>query len=673
MRVLFLCLTALLIVSCNRDNQALTINSGNLNLEIDEFMRMKVNSQESDVPLSSEFLASDFLIGEKDFLNYEIQSTSSETIDGGKRWIIRGTFTENNIQIEKTTTLSTLEASPGMIITQSRFKNLGERISINKIISNRIKASSNGDEPPFWSFQGSSTSARADWIRPVNEGYYDKNYMGMNNSDYGGGIPVIDVWRKDVGVAIGHTNTYPTLVSLPTEMKLRDNKVSIAMEKEFPYPTIFENGEELATEEGFILVHEGDYYSALQQYSEFMQTQGISMPSSEEAAYESIWCAWGYERNFTLDEITGTLPKVKEMGIKWVVMDDGFQIAEGDWRANPERFSDESIKALVNEIHAQDMKAKIWWAPLAADPGSKVLVETPEARLFTEEWAPQFITWWDAYYLSPNNEFTEAHTRQTVQLFMQDWGFDGLKLDGQHMNATPADHNPASKLEYPEKAAETLPVFFKTIYDEARKIKPNAVVENCPCGTCMSFFNMPYMNQAVSSDPLSSWQIRHKGKTYKALIPNTAYYGDHVELSDDASDFASSFGIGAVLGTKFTWPKDNPTVNTSYLLTPEKEVIWKKWFSMYDEHMLSKEKYLGNLYDIGYDKPESHVVQKEKNMYYSFYADEWAGKITFKGLEDGRYIITDYVNDKELGTVSNENRSLDIDFKGYLLVVATPE
>ena len=45
---------------------------------------------------------------------------------------------------------------------------------------------------------------------------------------------------------------------------------------------------------------------------------------------------------------------------------------------------------------------------------------------------------------------------------------------------------------------------------------------------------MPYMNQAVASDPKSSWQVRHKGKTIKALMgPSAAYAGDHVELSDD--------------------------------------------------------------------------------------------------------------------------------------------
>ncbi len=211
-------------------------------------------------------------------------------------------------------------------------------------------------------------------------------------------------------------------------------------------------------------------------------------------------------------------------------------------------------------------------------------------------------------------------------------------------------------------------------YDEARKINPNAVVENCPCGTCISYFNMASMNQAVSSDPLSSWQIRHKGKTYKALVPNAAYYGDHVELSDNANDFASSFGVGAVLGTKFTWPKDNPNASDSFLLTPEKEKVWKKWFALYDEKMLSKANYLGDLYDIGYDRPETRVIKKQDVLYYAFYAKRWDGEIELKGLgKNTDYRIRDYFNNIDLGKVSLNDSTINASFKDFLLIEVSPD
>ena len=346
-------------------------------------------------------------------------------------------------------------------------------------------------------------------------------------------------------------------------------------------------------------------------------------------------------------------------------------MGEGDWEVNGNKFpeGDSQMKMLVDKIHENGMKAKLWWAPLAVDPCTNLLAENPDIILYTDEWAPRIITWWDAYYMSPVYQKTIDHTNKTLTMFLDDWGFDGLKMDGQHMNAVPPDYHPKHHLDYPEQACEQLPLFYKSVYQTTRNKKKNAVIENCPCGCCMSFYNMPYINQAVSSDPLSSWQIRLKGKVYKAILGKTAYYGDHVELSDDHEDFASSFGIGAVLGSKFTWPKDNPTASDSYLLTPEKEKKWKKWIGLYNELMLSKEKYLGQLYDIGFDKPEAHVIQKDNSLYYAFYNKNWNGKIELRGLDKNKnYLITDYIHNKSLGTVAGSNPFFQTSFKKYLLI-----
>jgi alpha-galactosidase len=191
----------------------------------------------------------------------------------------------------------------------------------------------------------------------------------------------------------------------------------------------------------------------------------------------------------------------------------------------------------------------------------------------------------------------------------------------------------------------------------------------CPCGAAMSFFNMPWTNQTVASDPTSSWQTRLKGKTYKALLGKTAYYGDHVELSDSARDFASQLGIGAVLGTKFTWPRDNPYAREGkFVLTPENEKIWKKWITMYNQKMLPTGNYRGELYDIGYDKPETHVIQKGDTLFFAFYNPQWNGEVELKGLERGSYRVFDYVNGKDLGTVDADNPRLTVSFRQYLLI-----
>jgi len=650
-----------------------TITNGDLIYMIDDQMHTSVLSADADKPLTiagtSEYLKlCDGKLESFSIATFE-ESSFNDQVGEGTFYEITGINKEFNI--EKKLILKTYNEFPNLISTQVTYTNQSAKdLCFTAWVNNHYNIPSQQDEPPFWAFRGSSSGARADWIKPVEEGFYQKNFMGMNNSDYGGGIPVTDLWRPDAGIAIGHLSLTPELVSLPTELRKYDNTAQIAIQKDFDYPTYLAVGDSITTLETFVSVHDGDYYNGLQQFSQLMQARGIKMPKSEPEAYEPIWCAWGYERNFTLDEVIGTLPKVKELGIKWAVLDDGFQEAEGDWHTNKTKFpkGDDQMRDLVKTIHKNGLKAKLWWAPLAADPGSKLLAENPKMRLYLSDWAPQYITWWDAYYLSPTHPKTIAHTKEVVDLFLKEWDFDGLKMDGQHMNGVAPDHNPESGLENPEDAVRKLPEFYKKIYEEARSIKPHAVVENCPCGTCMSFYNMPYMNQAVSSDPTSSWQIRLKGKTYKALISSTAYYGDHVELSDGGADFASSFGVGAVLGTKFTWPADNPTASASYLLTPEKEKSWKHWFDLYNQKMLSKANYLGGLYDIGYDKPETHVIQKGDTLHYAFYAENWSGPVELRGLEPGNYTVRDYFNDRDLGEINGEDHSISIEFKDFMLL-----
>lgn len=676
------CSLSFLLLSCaggvGSDKVVLSIQHGALELEINDQLKTKLAASIPETkPLMDTFQASEKLfIGHEVIDAFEFVRATESNLQGelsGRQWVVEGTYEEGGLEIQKTLTLRAYDDFPDLISTKVGYTNSsGENVFLEGWLNNGYTLLSQGDNPLFWAFQGSSSGSRSDWIKPLEPGYYQKNYMGMNDTDYGGGIPVTSVWRRDVNVATGHLALVPKRVSLPTEMPMEANHVTIGVSEDFEERTRFASKDSIETLETFISVTKGDYFANLSRYSQLMQARGITLAEPEEAAFESIWCAWGYERQFTLDEIIGTLPKVKELGIKWAVLDDGFQIAEGDWNANPEKFpqGNRAIKTLVDKIHDYGLKAKIWWTPLAADPGSKVLREHPDSRITRKDGSPQFISWWDAYYLSPSKEETIEHTKETLHLFLEEWDFDGLKMDGQHMNAVAPDHS----LENPGSAPEALPEFFQMIYEEARRIKSDAVVENCPCGTCMSYFNMASMNQAVSSDPLSSWQIRHKGKTYKALIPNTAYYGDHVELSDDASDFASSFGIGAVLGTKFTWPEDNPHANSSYLLTPEKEGIWKKWFSLYDDKMLSRESYLGTLYDIGYDLPEAHVIKKGEAMYYAFYADNWNDTLQLRGLDENTtYRVTDYFNEVELGEITGSDPNLQASFTDFLLLEVQPK
>jgi alpha-galactosidase len=169
---------------------------------------------------------------------------------------------------------------------------------------------------------------------------------------------------------------------------------------------------------------------------------------------------------------------------------------------------------------------------------------------------------------------------------------------------------------------------------------------------------------------------------YKALLgPEAAVYGDHVELTDvvlsntlnevdKGSDFASEVGVGAVVGTKFTWPNYGPHFKTVEL-TPQKEADWKKWIGIYNAKMLSKGDFL-DLYTYGYDFPEAYAIAKDGKMYYAFYAPEkdkpWKGSVELRGLQPGKYQVLNYENATSLGTVDASDPKLNVEFSEHLLL-----
>jgi alpha-galactosidase len=527
-------------------------------------------------------------------------------------------------------------------------------------------------QPAFWSYQSGSYKKRPNWVLPLRTGFRQENYLGMNATDYGGGTPIIDVWQKDVGLAVGHIEPGPRLISLPVSMPdARHASVAVRSNRE----QTLEPGESFHTLRTFVSVHQGDYFRTLTEYRRLMVRQGFQMASAPDSAFGPIWCAWGYGRSVKLKQVYDTLPTVKKMGFAWVTLDDGWQNNYGDWAVDPKKFphGDADMKALVDRIHEEGFKAQLWWSPLSAVTDSQLLKSHPDFLLLNSDGSKRKISWWNSFYMCPADREVVEYHKALVRKILGDWGFDGLKLDGQHMNAVPPCYNPAHHHKRPEDSVEALPDFFRELYETARSVKPDALVEFCPCGTAYSFFTMPHFNMSVASDPESSFQIRSKGKTLKALMgDNVPYFGDHVELSDGAIDFASTVGVGGVVGTQFVLPNLVKKRSTSDL-TPERQLIFEKWLHIYKDKMLSRGEYVGGLYDIGFDRPEAHVIRKSGATYYAFFARRWSGPIKLRGLQDRAYRIVDYVNQKDLGRIHGPQATIPAQFDKHLLIEAQPE
>jgi alpha-galactosidase len=646
-------------------------------VEFDNHLRSRIVARfhQTDTGLgpftSSETLTTAGKVWNQFLLTSQKQDSVKDAFGAGKRLTVEGKAGT----LVKKVSVTVYQDFPAMAFFDVQYVNTGKTgLKVMSWTNNAytLDAQSASGQPEFWSYQSGSYEKRPNWVLPLRTHFEQENYQGMNASDYGGGTPIVDVWRRDAGMAVGHVETRPKLVSLPVSMP---DSGHATMAVRFTRRSSLGPGESLQTFRTFVAVHQGDYFRTLVDYRRFMMKQGFQMASAPTDGFGPIWCAWGYGRSVQPKQVYETLPTAKRLGFKWVTLDDGWQNNVGDWALDPKKWprGDADMKALVDRIHQEGFKAQLWWSPLSAVPDSALLRDHPDYALLTLNGARRKVSWWNSDYLCPADSRVVEYHKALVRKILVDWGFDGLKLDGQDMNGVPACYNPAHHHAHPEDSVEALPDFFRAIYDTAQAVKPGALVEFCPCGTAYSFFTMPHFNMSVASDPEGSFQVRSKAKTLKALMgDDVPFFGDHVELSDGGNDFASTVGVGGVVGTQFVLPSLVQKKSRS-VLTPEREQEFEKWLRIYREKMLSRGQYLGQLYDIGFDLPETHVIRKDAVYYYAFFAKQWKGSVELRGLQDRRYSVVDYVRGTSLGSVSGPTAHLPVQFDQRLLIEVKPE
>ena len=607
--------------------------------------------------------------------------------------------------LEKTLAVEVYDDFPNLAVTSLAFKNLraGE-LSLGRVVAgsrrlNAARVDPKAEPYGLWSFQGSAYDWGKDDVVQLSSSFQRPNILGgPAPRGLGGGIPMVDFWSARVGVAVGHIESLPLVVSLPVQVE-KDGRVRVAMELE--PQKVLKPGEVYAPPRGFVAVHSGDYYEPLVMWSRAVRSQSswsLSKPTPQ--AYEANWCGWGYESDFTPAQMLDTIPKLKQLGFKWATLDYRWFDDYGDWEPRTDTFPADAIKKVVEAYHKEGILMQLWYQPLSVEDGvgKHALPKTQVVSKVVKEHADWAILDKDgkrARLISPVSttaamcpavpEVQEYHKR-LVEKFLRDWGYDGLKMDS--VFSVPRCYNPSHHHRSPEDSVLAMGQVYKIIFDTARAIKPDSVIQICPCGTTPNLAWTFFQNQAVTADPVGSVQVRRRIKMYKAILgPEAAVYGDHVELTamrqvgtspnavtwvEDGRDFASTVGLGGVIGTKFTWPEGPPRPRyRNVLLTPDKEAHWKKWLDIYNAKMLSTGTFL-NLYTLGYDVPEAYAIEKAGKMYYAFFVTTpWKGEIELRGLKPGTYRVFDYPNGKDLGTVDAQKPRLAVEIPNHLLLEAS--
>ena len=673
-----------------------------IQLKIDDSMGIKVFFNNGSELLSltrdrekfPETASSHFIVvNGKEIKNFKIENSNLTDIKTkygiGKKLTLKGR--DSSSKIEKEFTIELYEDYPDIALTSAYYKNISNgKIVINKSYSNYFQIDESLVNPPdkqkgFWTYQGAAYKWGQDFVFRLPENFSRENYLGINdeNKGVGGGIPLINLWSDKCGIAVGHIEPKPAPVYMPVITK-DDKSVEIAVYEKLNKS--LEPGEIYNTINTILIAHSGDFFNALKPYADIMKQVLPEFKTPPELAYKNEWCTWGFRRDFTVEKIYNMIPRIKELGISSIILDDGWFDNNGDWWPIKSKFpnGDEDMKKFVKKMHNERLKVWIWWTPFSSVKEGEMPGLHPDWLIKDKDGKIH-----PSYDLCPAYPPVKEYHKELVEKFVGEWDYDGFKLDFSRINAAALCYNPIHKHKSPSESYEQVPEIYRIIYETATSIKSEFLIEYCACSITPSIYQMPWFHLPVTSDPRIE-QITRRTKMYKAIFePSVPVLEEYCGVLEGPI-YELVIGCGGVPGTFSTKLDD----------------YHEKWLKIYQEHIPSSGEYL-NLYDIGFDFPECHVIKKGSSFYYAFYTNPWlslekqrrwrfgtefdaqpeedlkeaekqigkfSGRIHLRGLDKSEiYTIYDYANNKNLGTIKGSNPYLNVDFDTYLLLKADSE
>ncbi|MCB9641605.1 MAG: alpha-galactosidase [Myxococcales bacterium] len=152
----------------------------------------------------------------------------------------------------------------------------------------------------------------------------------------------------------------------------------------------------------------------------------------------SGWTSWyHYYTDISEEVILQNLQSFQELEIPADIfqIDDGYQLAIGEWlQTLPDRFP-HGMKPIADNIHAAGYKAGLWLAPFICEEKSSLPKEHPDWFLRDDAGALRVVGnnpfYWSGefYALDIYHPEVQAYLEKVFATVLEDWGFDMVKLD----------------------------------------------------------------------------------------------------------------------------------------------------------------------------------------------------------------------------------------------------
>ena len=273
------------------------------------------------------------------------------------------------------------------------------------------------------------------------------------------------------------------------------------------------------------------WYAAMESYTP------APVPEGGFDAWYSTW--YSYHKDLTAPEVLAECRTAKELGMKGVIVDDGWQCDTsegiyhycGDWQPAPSRFPD--MKDFVSEVHEMGMKVLLWYSvPFVGFNSSNFSrFEGKYLRLLPIH---------GAGVLDPRFPEVRAFLTETYVNALKEWNLDGFKLDFIDRFIIPdGEEDPAEKENYRNRDIKLLPAavdaLLTNIMASLREVKKDILVE----------FRQKYMGPAI--------------RKYGNLLRATDCPGDITANRCRVADLRLTSGETAVHGDMLRWHDSEST------------------------------------------------------------------------------------------------------------------
>jgi alpha-galactosidase len=185
-------------------SQTAQADGGNIRIEFNEMLHSRVVTkfEGREIAIGNLAPSESLTVAGKEICDFSLHDVKRESVREAMCAGQRVTLTGTAPSLKKIVAVTTCDEFPRMAVFQVQYTNTGDSsLSVDGWTNQRysISAGQGNGEPVFWSYQSGSYEKRPDWVLPLKVGFDQENYLGMNDTDYGGGTPVVDVWRRDVG------------------------------------------------------------------------------------------------------------------------------------------------------------------------------------------------------------------------------------------------------------------------------------------------------------------------------------------------------------------------------------------------------------------------------------------------------------------------------------------